>query len=110
MSAPTSRLLMLLSLLQTRRDWPGPLLAERLGVSHRTVRRDVDRLRELGYVNAFAGSTMPNAASVALFESRGFRKVAHWERVGFKAGAWHDVAWWQLAIQEPTVPPPELVS
>ncbi len=49
MTAPTSRLLNLLSLLQTRRDWPGALLAERLGISHRTVRRDVDRLRELGY-------------------------------------------------------------
>ncbi|CAN5653746.1 WYL domain-containing protein [soil metagenome] len=43
------RLLSLLSLLQTRRDWPGGLLAERLAVSPRTVRRDVDRLRELGY-------------------------------------------------------------
>ncbi|SDP44603.1 HTH domain-containing protein [Nakamurella panacisegetis] len=45
----TSRLLRLLSLLQTRRDWPGAVLAERLGISHRTVRRDVDRLREMGY-------------------------------------------------------------
>lgn len=49
MSAPTARLLDLLSLLQARRDWPGALLAERLGVTDRTVRRDVDRLRELGY-------------------------------------------------------------
>lgn len=45
----TSRLLGLLSLLQTRRDWPGSLLAQRLGVSHRTVRRDIERLREMGY-------------------------------------------------------------
>jgi predicted DNA-binding transcriptional regulator YafY len=45
----SSRLLSLLSLLQARRDWPGALLAERLNVSPRTVRRDVDRLRELGY-------------------------------------------------------------
>ncbi len=45
----TSRLLSLLSLLQTRRDWPGSLLASRLNVSDRTVRRDIDRLRELGY-------------------------------------------------------------
>jgi predicted DNA-binding transcriptional regulator YafY len=45
----SSRTLRLLSLLQTRRYWPGPLLAERLGVSPRTLRRDVDRLRELGY-------------------------------------------------------------
>ena len=49
MTAPTSRLLTVLSLLQSRRHWPGPELAERLDVSHRTVRRDVDRLRELGY-------------------------------------------------------------
>jgi predicted DNA-binding transcriptional regulator YafY len=45
----TTRLLDLLSLLQTRRDWPGPVLSARLGVSRRTVRRDVERLREMGY-------------------------------------------------------------
>jgi len=49
-TATSGRLLSLLSLLQVRRDWPGVLLAERLGVSERTVRRDVDRLRELGYL------------------------------------------------------------
>ncbi|MEV4052010.1 WYL domain-containing protein [Amycolatopsis sp. NPDC049688] len=48
-TATSGRLLSLLSLLQVRRDWPGALLAGRLGVSERTVRRDVDRLRELGY-------------------------------------------------------------
>lgn len=45
----SQRLLSLLSLLQIRRDWSGELLADRLQVSPRTVRRDVDRLRELGY-------------------------------------------------------------
>ncbi|WP_031085093.1 helix-turn-helix transcriptional regulator [Streptomyces sp. NRRL WC-3549] len=49
MPKTSARLLALLSLLQVRRDWPGALLAERLDVSPRTVRRDVDRLRELGY-------------------------------------------------------------
>ncbi|GIJ44983.1 DeoR family transcriptional regulator [Virgisporangium aliadipatigenens] len=45
----SARLLRLLSLLQARRDWPGETLARRLEVSPRTVRRDVDRLRDLGY-------------------------------------------------------------
>ncbi|MBB4692933.1 helix-turn-helix transcriptional regulator [Paractinoplanes abujensis] len=49
MPKTSARLLALLSLLQARRDWPGTLLAERLDISLRTVRRDVDRLRELGY-------------------------------------------------------------
>ena len=49
MRKTSARLLSLLSLLQTRRDWPGALLADRLDISQRTVRRDVDRLRELGY-------------------------------------------------------------
>ncbi|MFI6037525.1 helix-turn-helix transcriptional regulator [Streptomyces sp. NPDC051315] len=52
-----ARLLQLLSLLQTPREWPGGELADRLGVSRRTVRRDIDRLRELGYpVQASKGS------------------------------------------------------
>ena len=45
----SSRLLTLLSLLQGRRDWPGTELADRLEVSSRTIRRDIERLRELGY-------------------------------------------------------------
>ncbi|MFC0437140.1 YafY family protein [Kutzneria buriramensis] len=49
MPKTSGRLLALLSLLQARRDWPAELLAERLAVSTRTIRRDVDRLRELGY-------------------------------------------------------------
>jgi len=51
-----SRLLELLSLLQARRDWSGADLADRLEVSGRTVRRDIERLRELGYpVDAIPG-------------------------------------------------------
>jgi biotin operon repressor BirA-like protein len=44
-----ARLLRLLSLLQASRDWPGSELAERLQVSRRTIRRDIQRLRDLGY-------------------------------------------------------------
>ncbi len=49
MNGTSSRLLALLSLLQARRDWPGPELADRLEVSLRTIRRDIERLRDLGY-------------------------------------------------------------
>ncbi|HEY4019062.1 MAG TPA: YafY family protein [Pseudonocardiaceae bacterium] len=51
------RMLRLLSLLQTRREWSGAELARRLDVTDRTVRRDIDRLRELGYpVDATTGT------------------------------------------------------
>jgi predicted DNA-binding transcriptional regulator YafY len=49
MTETSGRLLKLLSLLQTRRDWPGEELASRLEVSGRTIRRDIERLRSLGY-------------------------------------------------------------
>ena len=56
MANTSSRTLRLLSLLQTHRYWPGTELADRLGVSARTLRRDIDRLRELGYpVDAHRG-------------------------------------------------------
>jgi predicted DNA-binding transcriptional regulator YafY len=54
----SARLLRLLTLLQTRREWSGAELAERLRVSTRTVRRDVDKLRALDYpVHATTGTT-----------------------------------------------------
>src|SRR5438034_3707475 len=70
MTETSSRLLELLSLLQGRRDWPGEELAERLEVSGRTIRRDIERLRRLGYpveslkgpaggYRFLAGSAMP---------------------------------------------------
>lgn len=49
MASTSERMLRLLSLLQTHRYWPGGELASRLEVSERTLRRDVDRLRDLGY-------------------------------------------------------------
>ncbi|MFF4694152.1 helix-turn-helix transcriptional regulator [Streptomyces chattanoogensis] len=57
-SDTTARVLRLLSLLQMRREWSGADLADRLGVTVRTVRRDIDRLRELGYpVDSARGHT-----------------------------------------------------
>jgi predicted DNA-binding transcriptional regulator YafY len=60
------RLLRLLSLLQVRRDWPGPELARRLDVSTRTVRNDVERLRILGYgITSTPGSLAATASARA---------------------------------------------
>lgn len=58
MSDTTSRALELLNLLQTHRHWPGSDLADRLGVTERTVRRDILRLRDLGYrIESVPGAT-----------------------------------------------------
>ena len=58
MADTTTRALSLLNMLQTHRHWPGSELASRLGVTERTVRRDVERLRELGYrIESSPGST-----------------------------------------------------
>ena len=63
-------------------------------------------LKQLGYCQAFAGITQPNAASVALHESLGFRPAGLYAAAGHKLGRWHDVGYWQLTLQRPD-PPPE---
>ncbi|MEU5363369.1 YafY family protein [Streptomyces sp. NPDC005925] len=90
-----ARILQLLSLLQTPREWPGGELAERLGVSRRTVRRDVDRLRELGYpVQATKGSdggyrlVAGKAMPPLVLDDEEAVAIA----VGLRAGAGHAVA------------------
>jgi phosphinothricin acetyltransferase len=53
------------------------------------------RLAHRGFRVAVAGMTLPNAASVALHRALGFESVGTYRRIGFKLGAWHDVAWMQ---------------
>ena len=60
-----------------------------------------------GYVTAYAGVTIPNPASVGLHESMGFQPVGVYSKVGFKCGAWHDVAWFQRSLQSPPHEPPD---
>jgi phosphinothricin acetyltransferase len=48
--------------------------------------------------NAYAGITLPNAASVALHKALGFESVGIFREIGFKHGDWHDVSWWQRKI------------
>jgi len=74
-------------------------------------RRLYDELLELlcrqRLVNAYAGIALPNAPSVALHERIGMRRIAVYEGVGHKLGAWHDVAWYGMRLTEPSDPPAE---
>ena len=67
-------------------------------------------LRRQGFVNVYAGITLPNAASVALHEAIGMRRIGVYEGVGYKLGAWHDVAWYHLRLADPVGDPREPVS
>jgi len=58
-----------------------------------------------GYVNAYAGITLPNEKSVGLHEAIGFTPVGVYRNVGFKMGRWLDVGWWQLQLQPLPVDP-----
>ncbi len=66
-------------------------------------------LRVQGFHRAYAGITLPNAASVGLHESVGFRPVGVYRAVGFKCGTWHDVGWWERALAEASDSPAEPV-
>lgn len=66
------------------------------------------RLVERGYLTALAGMTLPNDASEGLHRSLGFEPVGTWTRIGWKFGAWHDVLWMQLRLDEGSRPPAEL--
>jgi phosphinothricin acetyltransferase len=63
-----------------------------------------------GYFTAYAGATLPNAGSVRLHESCGFQTVGIYRNAGYKLGAWHDVIWWQRALQPAMTPPGPILS
>jgi len=66
------------------------------------------RLIERGYRMAIAGITLPNPASEGLHRAMGFESIGVCRRVGYKHGAWHDVAWMQRALVSGDDPPTEL--
>jgi L-amino acid N-acyltransferase YncA len=70
------------------------------GAGRALMNRLLDELRAGDFANAFAGVTLPNPASVRLFESLGFEPIGVFRNVGYKFGAWHDVGWWQLPLRE----------
>lgn len=79
------------------------------GIGRRLYRDLFDILARQGFVNVYAGVTLPNDASVALHRSVGMEPVGTYRRVGFKHGAWHDVAWYGMRLTDPVGQPPEPV-
>ena len=81
----------------------------RSGVGRALYEQLFGRLRALGLWTLCAGITQPNAASNGLHRAMGFVPVGTYRRIGWKAGSWHDVQWWQLDLRpgEPG-PPSEL--
>lgn len=79
--------------------------ARRRGVGRRLYGRLFAFLQAQGFVNAYAGITLPNEGSVALHESFGFTPVGVYEQIGYKSGAWRDVGWWRLKLREPGLEP-----
>lgn len=68
------------------------------GIGRQLCAALLDAVRDLGMHAVIAGVALPNAASVALHERLGFRKVAHFEQVGHKHGRWIDVGYWQRLL------------
>lgn len=62
-------------------------------------------LRLQGFYNAYAGIALPNEPSVRLHESLGFVPIGIYHQTGYKLGRWHDVGWWELALQPHTENP-----
>jgi L-amino acid N-acyltransferase YncA len=62
-------------------------------------------LKKQGFVNAYAGISQPNPRSVAFHMKCGFTNVGLYEKVGYKAGNWHDVLWMHLMLSEPPIKP-----
>jgi len=74
---------------------------QRRGLGRALYGRLFEILRAQGAYSAFAGITLPNAASVGLHASMGFEHVGIFKNAGHKLGAWHDVAWMGLALRQP---------
>jgi L-amino acid N-acyltransferase YncA len=71
---------------------------QRQGIGRALYEELFARLRLQRFRVACAGITLPNEASVVLHERLGFRAIGVYRGIGWKAGAWRDVGWWQLDL------------
>ena len=77
------------------------------GVGRRLYGGLLPILRAQGFRSAFAGIALPNVASIGLHEAVGFTPLGVYREVGYKLGAWRDVGWWRLGLQDDDGPPGE---
>lgn len=75
------------------------------GIGRRLYVELFDTLTRQGFVNVLAGITLPNDASVGLHRAMGMQLIGVYRRIGFKFGAWHDVAWYGKRLSEPVGTP-----
>ena len=78
----------------------------RAGLGRRVYGELLRVLEAQGYRGAYGVMTLPNAASEGLHRALGFREVGRFPRVGWKFGAWHDVAVWHVALGDASEPGP----
>jgi L-amino acid N-acyltransferase YncA len=78
--------------------------ARRRGVGQALYTSLFELLRRQGYVNAYAGITLPNPSSLGLHQSLGFVPVGVYPRIWYKFGKRHDVSWLQLRLQKTDAP------
>ncbi|HUR83800.1 MAG TPA: GNAT family N-acetyltransferase [Solirubrobacteraceae bacterium] len=71
---------------------------QRRGAGRRLYEALFELMRRQGLRIACAGITVPNDASIGLHRAVGFQLVGTYERIGWKAGAWRDVSWWQKQL------------
>jgi phosphinothricin acetyltransferase len=78
--------------------------ARRIGIGRALYSELIEILTRQRFHMAFAGITLPNAASVGLHEAVGFAYFATYAEVGYKFGRWHDVGWWQRPLAAEAAP------
>lgn len=81
------------------------MAAHRRGIGRTLYGVLLDILRQQGFRSAFAEIVLPNAASVCLHETVGFKAVGIHKDIGFKLGRWHDIGYWRMGLAEPSLSP-----
>ena len=70
------------------------------GIGATLYQQLISEMKTLSYQTLVGGIALPNNSSIALHEKLNFKKVAHFQRIGFKLNQWVDVGYWQLLLEQ----------